>query len=72
MSLVACSDGVAVIFGVLYLSVGIGIFIGIIDKLKSENAVRKRGASRTIVSIARGKVININICFEILALRPTK
>ena len=60
------------IFGVLYLSVGIGIFIGIIDKLKSENAVRKRGASRTIVSIARGKVININICFEILALRPTK
>ena len=30
MSLVACSDGVAVIFGVLYLSVGVGI----IDKPK--------------------------------------
>lgn len=34
MSLVAYSDGVAVIFGVLYVSVGIGIFIGVIDKLK--------------------------------------
>lgn len=68
MSLVACSDGVAVIFGVLYLSVGIGIFIGIIDKLKGEKAVRKRNASRTIVSIARGRVINTNICFKMLAL----
>ena len=56
------------IFGVLYLSVGIGIFIGIIDKLKGEKAVRKRNASRTIVSIARGRVINTNICFKMLAL----